>query len=154
MTVASELVQILNPDFWLLNTALAKPTKEVLQALRCLYDATVSVHLDPSLKGASAPLRHPLYFRIALAPDIMLNSKYIERSELCRRIIHGDGVRLFSRAVRVSRILVGQPTKGIRRRVTIKIGDEVFRKQSTQNEQRIFSPPAPHPPPSLACEAA
>ena len=30
--VASELVQVLNPDFWLLNTALAEPTKEVMQA--------------------------------------------------------------------------------------------------------------------------
>ncbi len=31
------LVQILNPDFWLLNTALAEPTKEVLQALPYSY---------------------------------------------------------------------------------------------------------------------
>jgi hypothetical protein len=30
--VASERVPILNSEFWLLNTALAEPTKEVLQA--------------------------------------------------------------------------------------------------------------------------
>jgi hypothetical protein len=30
--VARERVPILNTEFWLLNTALAEPTKEVLQA--------------------------------------------------------------------------------------------------------------------------
>jgi hypothetical protein len=32
--VARERVPILNSEFWLLNTALAEPTKEVLQAPR------------------------------------------------------------------------------------------------------------------------
>jgi hypothetical protein len=34
--VARERVTILNTEFWLLNTALAKPTKEVLQAAQPL----------------------------------------------------------------------------------------------------------------------
>jgi hypothetical protein len=34
--VARERVTILNTEFWLLNTALAEPTKEVLQAPQVL----------------------------------------------------------------------------------------------------------------------
>jgi hypothetical protein len=36
--VTRERVPVLNTEFWLLNTALAEPTKEVLQAPQALID--------------------------------------------------------------------------------------------------------------------
>ena len=57
--IASELVQILNPDFWLLNTALAEPTKEVLQALHvslAIPPASVRLNLHRRLGTVVYPI--------------------------------------------------------------------------------------------------
>jgi hypothetical protein len=47
--VAHERVTILNSEYWLLNTALAEPTKEVLQAPQRAIGVGAAHEVGPSL---------------------------------------------------------------------------------------------------------
>jgi hypothetical protein len=73
--VARERVPVLNTEFWLLNTALAEPTKEVLQAphtvtskgnkpMSAVYDLCVSVSnaLHPHIAKIALSLAATLLF--------------------------------------------------------------------------------------------
>jgi hypothetical protein len=55
--VAHERVTILNSEYWLLNTALAEPTKEVLQAPQRAIGVGAAHEVGPSLAGIGVKLK-------------------------------------------------------------------------------------------------